>query len=319
MPDACRLKPALKISPACCTVSCPTALGPFQKVSRTFPSSVRFLWALSIPGRGVSMRALPASSLRRVVSSAFSIFLLFLFAVIFTATFLCILAAAQQSPSAALPAPRPLITQALDESRVKVLKGNTHPLARREFDLGTALVTLPMERMLLVLKRSPEQETALRKLLDDQQDKHSPHYHNWLTPEQFGAQFGPSDTDMQTITSWLQSHGFQVGTTKGRTVLEFSGSASQVQEAFHTSIHKYIVNGEQHWANASDPSVPVALAPAVAGVMALHNFLSKPAVRFVKEPVLAQVVENERSKRHVTFPPQNGQAAINALAPQDFA
>src|SRR5262252_8642584 len=231
------------------------------------------------------MRALPASSLKPVVSSTFFIFLFVLFAVIFTATFLWVPATAQQSASAALPAPRPLITQTLDESRMKVLKGNTHPLARREFDLGTAPATLPIERMLLVLKRNPEQETALRKLLDDQQDKHSPHYHKWLTPEQFGAQFGQSDADLETITLWLQSHGFQVGTTKGRTVLEFSGSASQVQEAFRTSIHKYIVNGEQHWANASDPSIPAALAPAVAGPLTLHNFLKKPLLHWAKEPV----------------------------------
>ena len=256
------------------------------------------------------MRALPASSLRRVVSSAFSIFLLFLFAVIFTATFLCILAAAQQSPSAALPAPRPLIRQALDESRVKVLKGNTHPLARREFDLGTAPATLPMERMLLVLKRSPEQETALRKLLDDQQDKHSPHYHKWLTPEQFGAQFGQSDADLETITLWLQSHGFQVGTTKGRTVLEFSGSASQVQEAFHTSIHKYIVSGEQHWANASDPSIPAALAPAVEGVKTLHNFLKKPLVH-VGEKIPAKL----GARGHPEYTAGNGR---HALTPGDY-
>src|SRR5437660_5453082 len=171
---------------------------------------------------------------------------------------------------------RSLITEALDEGHLTVLRGNTHRLARPEFDLGTAPASLPMERMLLVLKRSPEQETALRRLLDDQQDKASPNYHKWLTPEQFGRQFGPSDSDIQTITSWLQSHGFQVGSTKGRTVLEFSGSASQVQEAFHTAIHKYIVNGQQHWANASDPQIPTALTPAVAGVSSLNDFPRRP-------------------------------------------
>ncbi|MGB9286737.1 MAG: protease pro-enzyme activation domain-containing protein, partial [Candidatus Sulfotelmatobacter sp.] len=150
---------------------------------------------------------------------------------------------ASSSPSVAV-ALRPLITQPVDESQLTVLKGNTHRLARPEFDLATAPATLPMQRMLLVLKRSPDQESALRKLLDDQQDKGSPSYHKWLTPEQFGQLFGPTDSDMQTITAWLQSHGFQVGSTKGRTVLEFSGSASQVKEAFHTSIHKYLVNGE---------------------------------------------------------------------------
>ena len=209
-----------------------------------------------------------------------------------------------------------LITQSVDEAQLTTLKGNTHPLARPEFDLGTAPASLPMERMLLVLKRSPEQETALRKMLDDQQDKSSPNYHKWLTPEQFGKQFGPSDSDLQTITSWLQSRGFQVGTTKGRTVLEFSGSASQVQEAFHTSIHKYVVNGEQHWANASDPQIPTALTPAVAGVLTLHNFIKKPAIHFNAEAAPAKLVSGMK-KPQVTFS-QNGQV-IHALGPQDFA
>lgn len=178
------------------------------------------------------------------------------------------------------------IKQAIDETKLTVLKGNTHPLARPEFDLGTASATLPMQRMLLVLKRSPEQEAALRKLLDDQQDKASPSYHKWLTPEQFGQQFGPTDSDMQTIASWLQSHGFQVGSTKGRTVLEFSGSASQVRETFHTTIHKYLVKGEQHWANSTDPSIPTALTPAVAGVLTLHNFLKKPQLHIFQHRVI---------------------------------
>ncbi len=225
---------------------------------------------------------------------------------------------ASSSPSVAV-ALRPLITQPVDESQLTVLKGNTHRLARPEFDLATAPATLPMQRMLLVLKRSPDQESALRKLLDDQQDKGSPSYHKWLTPEQFGQLFGPTDSDMQTITAWLQSHGFQVGSTKGRTVLEFSGSASQVKEAFHTSIHKYLVNGEQHWANSSDPSIPTALTPAVAGVLTLHNFLSKPQSHLVESAVLAQVVQGKGNKPHVTFPAQNGQPAFNALEPQDYA
>ncbi len=223
---------------------------------------------------------------------------------------LCVQAVCQSAATAAPSLPQttqPLITQPIDESQLTTLKGNTHPLARPQFDLGTAPASLPMERMLLVLKRSPEQETALRTLLDNQQDKHSPSYHKWLTPEQFGKQFGPTDSNMQVITGWLQSYGFQVGTTKGRTVLEFSGSASQLQEAFHTTIHKYIVNGEQHWANSSDPQIPTALVPAVKGVLTLHNFVSKPTNHFVKTPVLARITK------------KGSKPAINALAPQDFA
>ncbi len=243
--------------------------------------------------------------------SSSSVFHFSLITAIFFATILC---SAMQGQETAQPAAvrAPLITQPLDESRLTTLKGNTHPLARPVFDLGTAPASLPMERMLLVLKRSPEQEGTLRKLLDDQQDKGSPSYHKWLTPEQFGKNFGPSDSDMQAITGWLQSHGFQVGTTKGRTALEFSGSARQVQQAFHTTIHKYVVNGEQHWANSIDPKIPTALTPAVAGVYTLHNFVKKPMYRLSKERFEATVVPGK--------PPQfTSTTGLHALAPADFA
>ncbi len=138
---------------------------------------------------------------------------------------------------------------------------------------------LPMNRMLLVLKRSDEQESALRTLIDDQQDKASPNYHKWMTPDEFGKQFGPSDQDIQQVTAWLQSHGFQIAqVSKGRTVIEFSGTAAQVQDALHTSIHKYAVNGEQHWANANDPQIPAALTPVVAGVGSFSDFKPKANV-----------------------------------------
>jgi len=232
-------------------------------------------------------------------------------------TLLCPWAAGQEVARPAPGALHLLITQAVDESQQTVLKGNTHPLARPEFDMGTASPNLPMERMLLVLKRSPGQEFALRQLLDDQQDKASPSYHQWLTPEEYGQQFGPTDADMQTIVMWLQSHGFQVGTTNGRSVLEFSGSASQVQEAFHTTIHSYLVNGEQHWANASDPSIPAALAPAVAGIDSLHNFPRKAANLFAGR-------YSEKGKSLTAPAPQfnmacgSGQTCY-AVSPYDFA
>src|SRR5580692_11856564 len=218
--------------------------------------------------KSVPMRGIPVSS------SSFSLGIAStLVAAVFLASVLCVPALGQESAQAA--AAIPLITQPVDESNLTTLKGNTYPLARPEFDLGSAPASQPMSRMLLVLKRSDDQEAALRKLLDDQQDRASPNYHKWLTPQQFGRQFGPADIDMRTIIAWLQFHGFQVGSTKGRTVLEFSGSASQVQEAFHTTIHKYLVNGEQHWANSSDPQIPTALVPAVAGIESLNNFPRK--------------------------------------------
>jgi hypothetical protein len=196
------------------------------------------------------------------------------------------------------------------------LQGNTHPLARPEYDQGAAPDGLPTERMLLVLQRSAQQETALRKLLDQQQVKSSPNYHMWLTPEQFGEQFGPADADIQAVTNWLTSQGFQVSyVAAGRTVIEFSGTAGQVRQALHTEIHKYVVHGEEHWANSSDPQIPAALAPVVAGFASLNNFPRKPMSRvlgaFSKSKATGVVTPL------FTFPYQTGY--LLAVGPGDFA
>ena len=204
------------------------------------------------------------------------------------------------------------ITQAIDEKNLVVLRGNVHPLARLEFDRGPAPPDLRLDRMLLVLKRGTEQEAALQRLLDDQQDKSSPHYRQWLTPEQFGQQFGPSDGDIQRVAGWLLGHRFQgVQVSKGRTVIEFSGDALQVQETFGTSIHKFALNGEEHWANASDPQIPAALSPVVAGVLTLHNFYKRPQAHVTEEQITAKVEPGAR-------PQFTSGSGLHALVPADF-
>jgi subtilase family serine protease len=138
-----------------------------------------------------------------------------------------------------------------------------------------------MQRMLLLLSHTKEQEADVNRLLEEQQDESSSNFHHWLTPKQYGERFGPSTEEIQTVTGWLQSQGFEVArVARGRHVIEFSGTHAQVQAALHTSIHKYVVNGQEHWANASDPKIPAALAPVVSGVVSLHNFGRKASTTF---------------------------------------
>jgi trimeric autotransporter adhesin len=163
----------------------------------------------------------------------------------------------------------PQIISPIVETDLVVLKGNTHPLARPEFDHGSAPADLPLNRMLLVLRHTPTQEATLQKFLDRLQQKSSFDFHAWLTPEQFGQQFGPSEQDIQTIESWLASHGFQVNrVAKGRGAIEFfrAGTAVQLKDAFHTEIRKYQIGQDEYWANASDPKIPSALAPVIGGI-----------------------------------------------------
>jgi hypothetical protein len=165
------------------------------------------------------------------------------------------------------------VTQTVDEGNLVTLHGNVHRLALPEFDRGAVADSQPANRMVLLLQRSREQETALRQLLDEQQSKGSKDYHVWLTPDQFGKQFGPADTDVQAVTDWLAGQGFQIGhVAAGGMFVEFTGTVGQVRHAFHAEIHRFVVHGEEHFANVSDPQIPAALAPLVAGVVSLHNF-----------------------------------------------
>jgi Pro-kumamolisin, activation domain/Bacterial Ig-like domain (group 3) len=219
---------------------------------------------------------------------------------------------------------QPRITAAVSESQLTTLSGNTHPYARRQFDRGAAPDSLPMQRMLLVLKRNPAQEATLDTLMEQQQDPSSSNYHAWLTPQQFGQQFGPADADIQTITLWLESHGFTVNrVSNGRTVIEFSGTAGQVRDAFHTEIHQYNVSGENHWANSSDPQIPTALTPVVAGIDSLYNF-PRQAMHYVG----GELVLSKKTRKFETASPslmtfgglQCGvQKACYGMSPYDFA
>jgi subtilase family serine protease len=162
--------------------------------------------------------------------------------------------------------------QIVDKSRV-TLRGHTLPSASLGRVVGIADDAARADRLLLVLRRSPEHETALRIFLDSLQDPRSPNYRQFLTPEQFGNRFGAAASDLNQIIGWLRAHGFQVaGVNKGHTAIEFSGTIGQLQEAFQVPIRRYTADGVEHWANASDPSVPAALAPLIAGIANLNDF-----------------------------------------------
>ena len=186
-------------------------------------------------------------------------------------------ASAHRAATPAPSSPAIRITQSVDNSLRMVIPGSTNARIRSAQDLGPVDSNLPMRRMLLVLKQSDAQQKALRALLDSQQDKRSPNYHKWLTPEKFSAQFGAASQDLVRVTEWLRGQGFsEVKVARGAGWIEFSGTAAQVESAFQTSIHNYQYNGAQHVANATDISLPQALTPVVSGVLSLHNFEKRP-------------------------------------------
>ncbi len=196
-----------------------------------------------------------------------------------------------------------LVSSAIDEAQTTMLPGNIRPEAVLANSRGPVSDGLVLQNMQLLLSRPDSTERELTRFIGAQQDPASPHYHHWLTAREFGERFGPASADVAVVVAWLQSHGFTVnGVQTGRMMIDFSGTAAQVRDAFHTQMHKLDVGGVAHIANMTNPRVPAALAGVVAGIVSLHDF--KPHTNF-------------KSKPAYTFTTSNG--TFQAVVPGDLA
>lgn len=195
-------------------------------------------------------------------------------------------------------ASRDRIMYAVDSARTARVRGSAHPMARPEFDQGRVSPEQQLSGVALTFRLSPSQQADLQELLRQQQDRSSPNYHRWLTPEQYAARFGMTSNDLAKVTSWLQSQGLTVDSiSRNRNEISFSGSVGQVEYALRTELHQYLIDGEQHMANASDVSLPEAFAGEALGVRGMHDFHPKPRLR----PAAARFTSNA-SGNHFVIP-----------------
>jgi subtilase family serine protease len=178
-----------------------------------------------------------------------------------------------------------VISRAVDDTKLVTLHNETRPEATSLNDRGRLADTTRFGGLELVLKRSPEQEAALERTINDLHNPSSPNFHHWMRAAEVGQRFGLGDDDISKITAWLSSNGLKVRqVSSDRSFISFSGNAGSVSKAFHTEIHSLVVNGQPHYANMSDPRIPSALKNAVVGVMQLHDFYPHPM--FVKKKKL---------------------------------
>lgn len=212
----------------------------------------------------------------------------------------------------------PVLNAPIDESRTVQLEGNTPPAAfRSENDRGAVDDSKRLEHMLLVLKRPPDVEASLQQLIDDMHNPASAAYHRWLTPQEIGARFGLAHEDHDVIRGWLNSHGFTVNRIYSNgLVVDFSGTAAQVREAFKTEIHQLLLpSGEKHIANVRNPAIPVALTPAVRGIASLHDFF--PRSRATRLGTVSYNRATNTWRPH--FNVKDNGTLYHTLGPYDFA
>ncbi len=135
------------------------------------------------------------------------------FCKILSAPFLLVLAVSALSQGSQAQAVQDRIAEPIDSASMSPLVGTMQPLAKAEFDTGPADNSKVLQGMSIGFKRTDAQQAALKALLQAQQDPASPSYHKWLTPAQFGQQFGMSAADLAKVSAWLQQEGFTVAFT----------------------------------------------------------------------------------------------------------
>jgi hypothetical protein len=178
------------------------------------------------------------------------------------------------APTLCLAAQPDRISGPIDTSQKVALKGNVHGLAQPRFDLGRTDSSMILHGVTLTFRPTAAQQADLNNLLAQQQHRSSPNYHKWLTPSQFADRFGMTQSDIANVTAWIESQGLTVtSVANSRTQISFDGTVAQIESMFGTEIHDYLVNGEIHFANTSNPSIPAALASSALGVSHLHNFI----------------------------------------------
>jgi hypothetical protein len=168
-----------------------------------------------------------------------------------------------------------LVTARVDTGGRVALQGQRAAWALPQNSAGAVPADTRLQRLTLVLKRSPQRQRAFEQFLQQLQDPASRNYHHFLSPIQVGQRFGVSDPDLAAVSAWLRGQGLRVDSvSNSRVMIVFSGDAGLVGAAFATELRYYLVHGERRMATASDPMIPAALEgviQSVSGLSTVHD------------------------------------------------
>ena len=202
----------------------------------------------------------------------------------------------------------PMFVSAQSAAPRTMLHGSVLPAAALSTDQGLLPATTKIPDLQIYLRPGAAQQIALAQLIADQHSSDSPLYHHWITPREFGEQFGVSSANEVKIRSWLTQQGFtNIALSSSRTVVTFRGTAAQVAAAFRSPLHRVSWHGAAHYSNLTNITIPQDIAPLIQSVRGLNDFHLQP--QSVK-------VNTKHVRTDFTSTGYNG---VYGLAPGDIA
>jgi pseudomonalisin len=130
----------------------------------------------------------------------------------------------------------------------------------------------PQTPMHIVVGLKMQNQSGLQQLVQAESTPGNPLYGTAITPDQFLASYAPSSSQVQAVTSYLESFGFtNISAEPNNLLISADGTAGAATLAFNTGFEQYSLNGAQVFANTQAAQVPASLGGAVLAVLGLNN------------------------------------------------
>ncbi len=150
-----------------------------------------------------------------------------------------------------------------------VLTSQTVPLVSRARLLGAANAQQQLNLSIgLQLRNQQELQTLLSNMYNPQ----SPRYHQFLSPQQFVDEFGPTADQQQQVIDYLHQQGLSIThISSNRLLIDASATVAQAETAFQVLINTYQLGSNVFYANANPPTIPGQLSAIIASIGGLDN------------------------------------------------
>src|SRR5580693_9311946 len=143
---------------------------------------------------------------------------------------------------------------------------------------------------------------GLQSFVQEVQDPASPFHHQFLTPQEFTARFGPTQEDWDALVAFAKASGFEIisGTREERD-LRLSGTVANIERAFHVTMGTYHDLTEDRTFFAVDREPTVDLPFQLWHITGLDND-SRPHPMYVKKSDYAKAygIDPDKVVSHAT-------------------
>jgi subtilase family serine protease len=177
----------------------------------------------------------------------------------------------QSSPYVLLLLVLTLALTMVQTASAREMSNHTSKMVQNTPDMGTAD---PSQVITVKLHLQGQNEDQISTFIQQLHDPSSPSFQKWITPDQFQSKFGATAGNIAAVQNFVTGKNLKVISSDSRSIT-VQGTIGDIQNAFHTQIHQFNVNGNVVRANTSNPIVDEPVGSMVRAISGLTQIMAK--------------------------------------------